>query len=120
MESALNLHSSIEHNAAKAVIERCIYLHAVTHVKQSIDWYIMHGIISIEAAAELDSVFQKAVKDIVPHMNTIVESLGIPRITGMYGPIARDYVAFNAQNDNEKFDSAGALFDFRTTGTPRL
>ena len=70
----------------------------------------------MEAAAELEQVYQNSVKDILPHMNTVVESLGIPKVTHLYGPIARDYVAFNAQTDNEKFQAAGELFNFRKTG----
>jgi len=49
-------------------------------------------------------------------MNTVVESFGLPRVAQLFGPIARDYVAFNAQTDNEKFETAGGLFDFRKTG----
>lgn len=53
-------------------------------------------------------------------MNTALEGLGMPRdCTHLYAPIARDYVAFNAQEDNENFEAAGELFDFRTTGAPR-
>jgi hypothetical protein len=56
----------------------------------------------------------------VPFMNTALEGLGMPRdCTHLYAPIARDYVAFNAQEDNENFEAAGELFDFRTTGAPR-
>lgn len=96
LESALNLHASTEHKSAKVVLERCIYLHAISHVKQNIDWYIINGIVSVEAASELDTLFSHAVKEIVPHMNTIVESLGLPKTPYLYGPIARNYVAFNA------------------------
>lgn len=96
IESALALYESTQHKNAKAVLERCIFLHAVLLIKQSIDWYIVNDVVSVEAAAKLDSVFQKAVKELLPHMNTVVESLGLPRIPHLYGPIARDYVAFNA------------------------
>ena len=58
-------------------------------------------------------------KDYVPHMNTVVESLGVPENQDRIGPIARDYVAFNSQPDSENFASAGAIFDFRTTGVAR-
>jgi len=91
-------------------------LHAISHFKQNIDWYIINGIVSIEAASELDTLFSHAVKEIVPHMNTIVDSLGLPKTLHLYGPIARNYVAFNSQTDNENFEAAGELFDFRTTG----
>jgi len=37
-----------------------------------------------------------AVKDLVPHVNDIVESFDYPRIPQLGAPIARDYVKFNA------------------------
>ena len=55
----------------------------------------------------------------VPHINTVLDGFGLPKIPSLYGPIARDYVAFNAQEENENFASAGDLFDFKTTGAPR-
>ncbi len=57
LESALNLHASTEHKSAKVVLERSIFLHAISHVKQNIDWYIINGIVSVEAASELDTLF---------------------------------------------------------------
>ena len=91
-------------------------------VKQNLHWYLMDGSVSDQAAASLDAEFDQAVKDYVPHMNTVLESLGIPENQDRLGPIARDYVAFNSQPDSENFASAGPKFDFRTTGTmrPRL
>lgn len=52
-------------------------------------------------------------------MNTCVEALGVPLNKNLVAPIGRDYVAFNAQNDNENFNAAGEVFDFRKTGEPR-
>lgn len=67
----------------------------------------MNGVISPEAASELDAAFNAAVKAIAPYTNDCVESLGVPNIKELHSPIARDYVAFNAQNDNENFEAAG-------------
>ena len=96
LEAGLALHASIDHKAAKDVLEKCIYLHSLTLVRQQIDWYLINEVVSVEAAAELDTVFEKAVKEFAPHLNTVVESLGLIRVPHLYGPIARDYVAFNA------------------------
>ena len=54
LEAALALHASIDHKAAKDVIEKCIYLHSLSLVRQQIDWYLINQIVSVEAAAELD------------------------------------------------------------------
>jgi len=56
----------------------------------------MNGVISPEAASELDAAFNAAVKAIAPYTNDCVESLGVPNIKELHSPIARDYVAFNA------------------------
>jgi len=56
----------------------------------------MNGVISNEAALEVQSLLDKAVKDYLPHLNTAVEALGVFKNENTLGPIARDYVAFNA------------------------
>lgn len=91
----------------------------LTYVRENRGWYLVNGVISKAAANNLDDEQNKLVKDFVPHMNTAVEGLGCFNIPKITGPIARDYVAYNSQNDAENTDSAGPLFDFRTTGIPR-
>ena len=60
-----------------------------------------------------------AVKAFLPYLNTAVEGLGVPKIKSLHGAIARDYVAFNTQDDYDNLEAAGDLFDFRTTGVVR-
>ena len=52
-------------------------------------------------------------------MNTVTESMYLLTPKQLYGPICRDYVAYNSQKDYENFESAGEMFDFRKTGMPR-
>jgi hypothetical protein len=82
---------------AHQVIEKVIFMHCVLNIKTNLGWYTQAGCISGEAAQELDRVFELAVKDLVPHLNTLVEALGVLPHKHLMGPIARDYVAFNAQ-----------------------
>ena len=107
---------------AKQVLTDTIRLHMLSVIRQDMSWYLVNGLVSDQAAASFDAEFDQAVKDYVPHMNTVLESLGVPENQDRLGPIARDYVAFNSQPDSENFASAGPKFDFRTTGTmrPRL
>lgn len=37
----------------------------------------------------------KAVKDLVPHINTILEGFGLLKIEQIHAPMARDYIKFN-------------------------
>lgn len=84
------------HKGAREILERVIYLHMITLVNEDIGWYIQHGLINATAARDLVSKQDKAVKDMVPHLNDAVEALGCNRFDHLHGPIARDYVAFNA------------------------
>ena len=121
LEAAFEAHADMKDNKkAQAVIEKNIFLYCVFNIKENLGWYTMEGCVSHEAGMELGSVFEQAVKDFVPHMNTVVEALGVIAKKHIMSPIARDYVAFNAQNvDNENYDAAGEIFDFRKTGEPR-
>lgn len=104
---------------AQAVVERVIFLYCIFEIKRNLGWYTLNGCISQEAASAVNDEFDQAVKDFVPHMNTCVEALGMPTQKHLVGSTAKDYVAFNAQDDNENWKAAGELFDFRTTGDPR-
>lgn len=104
---------------AQVVLDKVIYLHCINEIKKNLGWFMTEGCIGQEAALEVPTLFEKAVKDYVPHMNTCVEALGVVQQKHLIGPVARDYVAFNAQNNNENYKSAGDVFNFRTTGQPR-
>jgi hypothetical protein len=109
--------AAVDHAGAKATLASVIHLHSLNLVRKNVAWYLINECISPEAAAALDDQNDAAVKAFVPHMNTALESLGLPDIEQLHSPIVRDFQAFNAQNDFENFDAAGPLFDFRTTGT---
>lgn len=120
LEEALKAMNAMDNQKAREVVERTIFLHCVFLIKTNLGWYTLNGCVSAEAAQELDSVFEQAVKNFVPHMNTAVEALGSAPHKHLRGPIARDYVKFNAQTENENFDAAGENFDFTKTGVARL
>ena len=88
-------------------------------VREKKAWFLTRGVISVEAARALDEEHNAIVADFVPHMNTVVEGLGIVTPVQMRGPITRDYVAFNNQGDYENIDASGEVFDFTKTGAPR-
>jgi hypothetical protein len=119
LESAFEAQAKMSNQQAQEVMERVIYLHAIFRVKEHLGWFTAEGCISSEAGLEVQELFDRAVKEFVPHMNTCVEALGIFTHKHLIGPIGRDYVAFNAQNDNENYAAAGEVFDFRKTGEPR-
>lgn len=82
-----------------------------THIVDNLSFYLVNSLISREAAQALIDGKDAAVKRFLPHMNAAVAGLGNLPIPHIYGPIARDYVAFNAQRDMDCTDSAGGLFE---------
>jgi hypothetical protein len=97
LEEALAAVADMKDNVkAQKVIEKTIYLHAIFLIKQNLGWYTANGVVSAEAGLEVQSAFDQAVKDFLPHMNTCVEALGYIPHKHLVSPIARDYVAFNA------------------------
>jgi len=119
LEAAIALYEKCSHVGVKDLLYNALMLHCLTLVHDNMAWYLQNKVISHEAAAELETAQILAVKAFVPFTNTALEGLGIIRPVDTYPPIARDYVAFNAQDDNDNFNAAGSLFDFRTTGMPR-
>jgi len=119
LENSLIAMNNCPNANAKAVLQRVIFLHCLSLVRKEQAWYLINGVINPQAAAELDAQHDAAVKALAPRINDCVEALGVPNIKELHGPIARDYVAFNAQDDNENYASAGEMFDFKTTGTMR-
>jgi len=97
---------------AREILNKVIYLHMISLINEDIGWYIKNGLINATAARDLASKQDQAVKDLMPYLNDTVEALGCNRFDHLHGPIARDYVAFNAQTDFENFDAAGKRFDF--------
>ena len=119
LEGALKSLDECKHEGTKKLLNQTVLLHMMNLVKENIGWYLMNGVVSAKAATNLDLEHDQCVKDFVPFMNTAIEGLGIFNHTNLIGPIARDYVAYNSQEDAENTESSGALFDFTSTGAAR-
>lgn len=119
VEAAAKHINAQSHAGVKKLLNQALFVHLIHLVKSNLDWYLINGVISQEAAAALDDEWQQAVKDFVPYTNTSLESLGIPKHLHVSAPIIRDYVAFNKQTNPENIDAAGDLFDWKQTGGPR-
>lgn len=113
LEAALKRVNAAQSPKFKATLEKIVRLHCLAYVKKNLGYYLINGVVSSKAAKDLDTDYQQAVKDLVPHVNEIVEAFNHPKTPQLWGPIARDYVKFNAQPNPENVDAAGALFDFR-------
>lgn len=96
LENSLRYLKNCPNANAKIVLERVIFLSCIALVRKEQAWYLINGVISPEAASQLDAEFDAAVKAMAPFTNDCVEALGVPNIKELHGPIARDFVAFNA------------------------
>jgi len=119
LEQALIQLNKCEHPTAKEVLRAIVRLHSITVVKQNLGWYLTNGVISPEGAQELAGAWDMAVKDLTPHLNTIIDSWAILSHRNLLPPINRDYLGFMDQPDHKNYDAAGEAFDFRTTGVMR-
>ena len=59
---------------------KVIRLYAMTYVKDNLGWYLMNGNIKASAAKSLDNDYQVAVKELLPHVNDIIEAYNLPKI----------------------------------------
>lgn len=84
------------HPGALKIMGHVVYLFMIHLVHNSTGWYLSRGLISREAAKNLEGSYQKAVKDLLPHLNDCIEAFGIPDHQELHVPIARDYIKFNS------------------------
>ena len=120
VESAMRVLSNCSHQQTKEALSKAIRLHCLQLVRKNLDWYMVNGVITKKSAClDLEDQFQRAVKDLAPFVNDFIEGFNIPKIPQIIGPIARDYVKFNTQNDMDNVDAAGNIFDF-TANRPKL
>ena len=101
------------HQGAKNILQKVIYLHMITFLNENMDWYLQNEFVTPAAAKDLLGKQQTAVKDLVPHVNDILESFGLIKTPELHGPMARDYIKFNGQRDNDDNTAAEGLFDFQ-------
>uniref|UniRef100_A0A7S3SRA5 Acyl-CoA oxidase C-terminal domain-containing protein n=1 Tax=Strombidinopsis acuminata TaxID=141414 RepID=A0A7S3SRA5_9SPIT len=108
-----------DHPTAKEVLKAAIRLNCIYVVKQHLGWYLTKGVISEEGAQELYEAWNQIVKDVIPHLNTILESWGTCKVTHLLPPISRDYLGFMDKGEYLNLDSAGEAFNWRATGVLR-
>ena len=79
LESALKRVTQAQNPKLKNVLEKIIRLHCITYLKKNLGYYLGNGLISQKAGNGIDADFQQAVRDILPHVNEILESFNYPR-----------------------------------------
>ena len=68
-----------------------------THVVDNLSFYLVNGLINQKAARHLLDTKDSAIKKFLPYTNAAVDGMGnLHDCPNMFGPIARNYVAFNA------------------------
>lgn len=105
------------HTGTKKVLEKVIYLHMISYVNENMGWYLRHKFVNPAAASDLHKKQDLAVKDLVPHINTILEGFGLLMTEQIHAPMARDYIKFNGQKDMDDHNAAEGIFDFKKGAT---
>ena len=105
---------------ARTILTKVVRLHCLTYVKENLGWYLMNSVINAKAAQGVDADYQQAVRDLLPHINEILEAFNFPNIPQLAPPIVRDYVKFNEQSDPDNVNAADGFFDFRKIAGPKL
>ncbi len=80
LESALNKLAQATEPTLKAVLSKIVRLHCMHLVRENLPFYLSNEVISAKAAKGLDAEYQVAVKELVPHINDIVESFDYSRV----------------------------------------
>ena len=62
LEAALETYHACTHTGVKDLLYNALMLHCLTLVHKNIDWYMMNGIVSVEAGKELELAQLAAVK----------------------------------------------------------
>ena len=84
----------------------------ISLIEENLQFYLINNIIHKKAGEKIFQRRNEAVKELAPHMNDCVESLGVLNIQNIHAPIARDYIKFNAQTNLDDLTQAGPIFDF--------
>lgn len=81
LEAAIaKMNSSDVDQAVKNVLQKAIRLHCLLYVKENLGWYLAEGVVSPQAGKAFDDDYQSAVKDLLPHVNDILEGFNIPKV----------------------------------------
>ncbi len=110
LESAISEAQKVREPKARKLVDTMLLLHCLYYMKTNMGWYLARGLISVEGCDDIENTFQATVRDLVPHLNTILESFNMPMKANLYPPIVRDFVKFNEQEDNENPDAAGPIW----------
>ena len=115
LEAAIaKMNSSDVDQAVKNVLQKAIRLHCLLYVKENLGWYLAEGVVSPQAGKAFDDDYQSAVKDLLPHVNDILEGFNIPKVVQLAPSIIRDYVKFNEmKTDVDDVNAAGDYFDYK-------
>ena len=84
LEAAMNkfhdLTVGLSDVGARNILTKVVRLHCLLYVKENLGWYLLQGVINQKAAQALDADYQQAVRDLLPHVNEILEAFNMPNI----------------------------------------
>ncbi|MDO5492122.1 MAG: acyl-CoA dehydrogenase [Nesterenkonia sp.] len=68
--------SKVEHEGTRETLTRLRDLYALTRIEDSLDWYLLHGRISVQRARTLSPYINRLLERLRPHAQDLVEAFG--------------------------------------------
>lgn len=82
----------------------------VAQLKEDMPFYLTNDLMSHSFAKQIVQEFDISVCDLVPHINDLIEALGMHKIKDIHAPMSRDWTKFNEQTNWDDNVSSGPLF----------
>lgn len=92
------------------MLAKILRLHMLDVLREDMGYYLTYDLISHALARNIVQECDNAVRDLVPHINDLIEIMGLPKIPEIYAPMTRDWSKFNEQTDWDDNVSPGAIF----------
>lgn len=70
-------------------------LYGINELKDDLGFYMMHGVISSAASANMHNTYLKLVRELAQNVDNLVDCMNIAKASQQV-PIARDYVKYNS------------------------
>lgn len=95
LESAWKLYETCQFQGAKDLLAKVLRLHMVDLIKEDLPFYLTHDLVTHSFAKQIVEEFDKAVYELVPHINDVIEAMGQHKVEAIHPPMSRDWTKFN-------------------------
>ena len=95
LEFCIEQLGKLQNSENKNLLEKVFRLYGSDVIYRDLAFYMIEGVVSVEASKNLSATRLQLIKDIAPKCNDLFDCMSIPK-HALYAPIANDYVKYNA------------------------